>query len=149
MTEARFRELIGEIIHGCGVLEFLTNHSIKQLGKDSRLSNEIITFSFSRRIRILRDLLHERAGLPPETVDSLCDELLEIAKLRNAVAHNPIATDVDDKDASPFIAIVRHKFDLFKLDKITEAELQFIAKRVHEAMQRWFHLLSAPQSSTS
>jgi hypothetical protein len=149
MTEARFRELVGGIIHLCGMLEFMTNRVIKQLGRDSLLSNEIITLSFGRRIKILRDLLRERSPWPPETVDSLCDELSKIAEFRNKVAHNPIATDIDNEDAGPFIAIVRHKFDPFELDKITEAELQLLAKQVQETVQRWLKLSAAPQSSTT
>jgi hypothetical protein len=131
----RFRELIGEIIHSCGVLEFVTNLSIKRLGKDSLLSNEIITLSFVRRIRILRDLLHERTPLRHEEVDSLCDELLEFANLRNAVAHNPIATyDWDNEDAESFI--VRPKFDSSEYNKITEAELQPLPERLRAATHK-------------
>jgi hypothetical protein len=148
MTEDRFRQLIGGIIHVCGVLEFLTNDSIKRLGEDSLLSNEIITLPFQRRIRILRDLLHDRSTWSPETVDSLCNELSEIAKLRNEVAHNPIGTDVDDKNAKPFISVIRHKGDTFEHVQISEAQIQLLANRVHEALQRWLRLFGGESSSS-
>jgi hypothetical protein len=143
MAADRFRELIGGIIHACGALELLTNHAIRSLGKDSLLSREITTLPFRRRIRILRDLLHERTTLRREDVDLLCDELSKIAENRNVVAHNPIATD--DKDRSWCILVVRHKFDPPEVEKVTEADLQLLLKRVGEAMNRLAR--SVPESS--
>src|SRR2546427_4370560 len=92
-----FAELIGKIVHNCGVLEFFTNNSIRALSKanDTPSFDEIISMAFSRRIRILRKLLRKSKILTPE-IDSLLTEILEVAKDRNLVAHNPIASDNKD-----------------------------------------------------
>jgi hypothetical protein len=129
-----FSELIGAIVHGCGTLESLTNQAIKNLGTDSLLASEIITLSFRRRIRILRDLLCERKKLAAQHVDSLCNDLYEIANLRNKVAHNPIAEDIDN--AKSCILVVRNKFDPPQVEKLTEADLQKLLKQIKNATNR-------------
>jgi len=83
-----FPILIGRIIHGCGVLELLTDDMINDLGRDSILSKEIVSLDFGRRINILRELLYERTSLQAEDVDSLCNDLSRIAEDRNIIAHN-------------------------------------------------------------
>src|SRR6266481_4332168 len=117
-----FSELIGAIIHGCGTLESLTNQAIKNLGTDSLLASEIITLSFRRRIRILRDLLCERKKLAAQHVDSLCNDLYEIAK------------DIDN--AKSCILVVRNKFDPPQVEKLTEADLQKLLKQIKNATNR-------------
>jgi chemotaxis protein CheY-P-specific phosphatase CheC len=102
----QFAQLVGAITHGCCSLEMLTNNAIKRLGKDPIFSKEIVTLSWGRRIKILRDLLHDRTKLSREDVNSLCDEISKIAQDRNVIAHNPI---ISDAEKGPAILVVRHK----------------------------------------
>jgi len=134
MKAGRFQELVGQIIHACGLLEWATDLSIKQLGKDPLLVREIVQLTFTRRIKILRELLHERTELSDEDVNSLCAELEEIDNLRNKVAHNPIASvNRPPKDVESFI-LARRKFDPPEEYTISEAELEPLPKRAFVAM---------------
>ena len=142
ITVFQFAELVGMIIHACGSLEMLTNNAIKRLGKDPLVSRKMVKLRFSRRIKILRDLLHDRTKLSREDVDSLCDEFSKIAQDRNVIAHNPI---VSDDEKGPAILVVRHKFDPPQYEKVTEPELQHLLMRVHAAVNRFAQLV--PEST--
>jgi|SRR5215467_149418 len=132
-----FIRLIGAVIHDCGLLELYTNNVIQSLAKDPLRLRKMVALPFRERIKKLRRLLHERKSLPREDVDALCDELSKIAERRNDVAHNPIVSD----DQSSYILVVRYKFDPPKIEKITEAGLRSLLKRLTEAEEKFAELL--------
>jgi hypothetical protein len=131
-----FIRLIGAVIHDCGVLEMLTNDAIKSLAKDPLRSG--FKQPFARRIEILRELLYERTKFPRQDVTLLCKELSEIPKHRNDVAHNPIASD--DQTGS-YILVVRYEFDPPKIEKLTEAWLRSLLKRLREVAEKFTELM--------
>src|SRR4029453_14585129 len=134
-----FMRLIGAVIHNCGLLEMLTNDAIKSLAKDDPLrSRKIIRKPFARRIEILRDLLYEKTKFPRQDVTLLCKGLSEIPKRRNDVAHNPIASD--DQTGS-YILVVRYEFDPPKIEKLTEAGLRRLLKRLKEVAEKFIELM--------
>ena len=141
-----FPQLMGKVIHHCGALELLTNNTIMALGTDPLLASEMVKAPFSRRLPILRRLLEDRSGLPASEVKSLCDELAEIARRRNAVAHNPIVrTDPDDADTE-HIMVVRHGPEHAKVkEEIGREELRALVNRTKEAIVRFSRLV--PEST--
>jgi hypothetical protein len=102
--EPPFAELVGRIIHNCGVLELFTNNTIRALSKDSVLFTEIVRMNFARRVRVLKSLLTRSNLLTPE-LESLFNEILQISQQRNIIAHNPIASDSPEGTGS-YILIV-------------------------------------------
>ncbi len=138
---ASFHELIGMIIHHCGAIELLTNNAINALAKDPLLSTKIIKWPFARRIEVLRELLDDRTQLAKPDVKSLCDELLAIARLRNAVAHNPVADGLANLSA-PFVMVVRHAPQGAKVtEKIARTELEALVNRTNRALVRFAELV--------
>jgi len=143
-----FPELIGKVVHHCGALEFLTNNAIRSLGKDSLLSSEIIKLPFSRRVEVLRELLKQRTKLTVSEVRSLCDDLSNIARERNAVAHNPIVSDNEDGEGSEHIMVIRHTPERAEIKKtITRAELVDLVARTNKALREVARLI--PSSTVS
>jgi len=129
MPIVNFPNLIGKIIHNCGAIELLINRAISALGHDSFLAGEVSRLRLEHRIEILRALLKERAGssLSHPEVDSLCRRLKAVARDRNKIAHNPVASD-DQDGINPYIWVSRSN------EKITESELQLIVTRTRETM---------------
>lgn len=133
MSADAFTILIGSIVHNCGVLELFTDNAIAAFIKDPILVPEIRRFPFARRIEILRTLLlREDQRFDPTKVNALCKDLREIAKERNAVAHNVVYAD-DEHGANQRI-VVRHRSNSAKDRELTQSMLEAILKRVREAM---------------
>jgi hypothetical protein len=133
MSSQSFAELLGNILHDFGVVEFQTNLLIQALGKDSILSDEIVKLNLGRRIKILRRLLHERTQAPEGEIDSVCDDFAKLATERNAIAHNPVATDMDG--SNPHIIDVRQISDLAKGKELSEKDLQDLRERTGKALR--------------
>ena len=95
MDSQNFPELIGQIIHNCGLIEHTTNHLIQCIASDRVLAKEIvyIRLPFERRVKVLRELMLDRTPFSPDEIKSLCKELSDVVKERNDVAHNPIQPD--------------------------------------------------------
>ena len=106
---ADFPTLVGRFIHHCGALEFFTNNAIKAFATDPLLSTDAIESTWHKRIGLLRRLLHERSDVKKNDIKSLCDELDEVRKQRNIVAHNPIVSTEPNGSGTEVILIVRHK----------------------------------------
>ena len=134
----QFSKLVEKINLNCGVLEMLTNLQIHSLGQDSILSKELVTLEFVRRIKVLRQLLHERTKLPAKEIDSLCDYLSRIAADRNVVAHPPVATD-DEHDTNLHI-VGRQPSDFFTGKVFTEKHLNNLYERTREALKIFYAL---------
>src|SRR4030095_2860546 len=92
-TVDEIKECIGAIVCNCGLLEALTNTAIRKLATDEVLIAAILTLEFDRRISVLHRLLKGRTTLPPEKIESFCNELSAIARERNIVAHNPVLSE--------------------------------------------------------
>ena len=137
-----FTQLVGAIIHHCGALELLTNNTITALGTDRLLSSEMVKAPFSKRISLLRRLLRDRTELAPGDVKSLCDELEEVARKRNAVAHNAIAYEDPDKPESACILVVRFgPEDAGVKEEIGREELRSLVDRTNQAIRRFRRLV--------
>ena len=143
MSKDRFPVLIGAIVHNCGALERFTDNTIAALAKDPVLIPEINSRQFSRRIKLLRQLLLQEARFDNEKVHSLCDDLVQIAHRRNDVAHNPIFAD-DERGTNSRI-VVRRKSDPTKVREITEAALEKIRNQTIKTMLDFTRLV--PEAS--
>ena len=136
-----FRTLIGTIIHHCGALELLTNGALAALSRDPLLVEEATQLPLGSRVRILRRLLHGRAGLPPSEVDGLCDALSAIAKRRNEVAHNPIMTS-EPASGTERIVVVRHASTGASIRKeISRDELRSLVNLSRETLETFVRLV--------
>jgi hypothetical protein len=129
---------IGCAIHHCGALEFLVNNAIRTLAKDELLANEVITYSFSKRITLLRKLLKERSSLKPDEITSLCKDLSDISNTRNLIAHNPIVSDSPNL-VGPYILLVRNAPD--KVGKLYAKDVGALVNKSAFVMQRITKLL--------
>lgn len=136
-----FPQLIGIVIHHCAALELDTNNAIMGLSRDSLLASEMVKSPFSRRIAVLRSLLTERTKLPPSEIKSLCDELRDIAKLRNAIAHNPISRDDPQRPESERILVVRHTPGKAQVNEINRNELASLVDRTAATMRKFSELV--------
>ena len=131
-----FVELVGTIIHNCGVLEFFTNNIIRALSTESEYAR-IIWLQFARRIRELRRLLRTK-GLLTDDLISLLQEMRAIADDRNLVAHNPIASD----GTSSYILLVQRTSTFPPdIDRLDSSWLQAMAERSLRARDTFLHLL--------
>jgi len=75
-----------------GALEFVTNYGIYQLGKDELLHDISILMPFTKRLKLLEQLI-ERQVSPPQMKQQLktsCKKMRKLSELRNTVAHNPL-----------------------------------------------------------
>ena len=139
-----FTELVGKVVHHCDILEFFTNNTIRALSKDSILFNEVITQSFSKRVHVLRKLLERSELLTPEH-EALCAEMLEIARQRNIVAHNPIASNTpgDVEGMNSYILAVRHRSESFPPEraKLNRPQLGALVSRSNAAVQDFIRLI--------
>jgi hypothetical protein len=140
MATEPFAELVGRIINNCGALELFTDNTIRALSKDDLLFNEIIDTAFARRIQVVRKLL-KRANRHNSEIESLLNSILELAKDRNLVAHNPIASS-DEQGTDSYVLVVRHKTGFPPgMDKLDRARLEDIAERSRAAMAEFLRLL--------
>ena len=141
-----FPTLIGKFIHHCGVLEFLTNNSIKALSTDPILSSKFIQSSFYNRIFLLRHLLYERSNIGKNEIDTICDELDEIRKQRNIVAHNPILFNKADDNG--MILVIRYKpYEVHHPEKLTKKDIEKLVGQTAELVNKISKLL--PDSTTT
>jgi hypothetical protein len=128
---SRFKELVGEVVSTCGLIEFATNALIDQLGKDRLLGNEIMRLSFDRRIRVLRDLVLDRTNLTADDIEPLCKQLSRIASERNMVAHNPIGTV--GQEATELIIVVRDFSFVPAPKQLNETDVKEILERAQRS----------------
>jgi hypothetical protein len=132
MPIENFPTLIGRFIASCGAIELMINSAIKELSTDLLLAHEICKLRLEPRIEILDKLLKERrTTLSASDLTALSGDLKSIAKDRNAVAHNPIASD-DEQDSNPRILVLRHN----RVQTITEAELESMHERAEKMILR-------------
>ncbi|MBA7581765.1 hypothetical protein ES708_23676 [subsurface metagenome] len=139
---AYFSTLIGKFIHHCGALEFLTNNSIRAFAKDPLLSNDAIKSSWSKRISLLQKLLNDRSNINNNDVNNLCDELDEIRKKRNLIAHNPIVSTKPNGSGTEEILIIRHKPDTAScVNKITKEDVAKLVVQTNKLIRRFASLV--------
>lgn len=141
---ADFPTLIGRFIHHCGALEFFTNNSIRAFSTDPLLSVDAIKSPLYKRIVLLRQLLHDRSDINKDDIDSLCDELDEIRKQRNIVAHNPIVSTKPNESGTEEILVLRYKpAGVTSPDKITEEDVAKLVEQTNQLMIRFAQLIPA------
>ena len=109
MPSETFSQLVGNIFKSFGAIEYRTNRLIQLLTKDDEIlpKEEILKQSFERRIKILSRLL-KRTQVPADEIDSLVENLKDLAKKRNVIAHNPVATNAQ---GNSFIIHIREASD--------------------------------------
>jgi len=142
-----FAGIIGQFIHHCGALELFTNNSIRYTVKDPSLSSKMIKFTWYNRIILLRLLLVDGFNLKQDDVKKLCDELDEIRKKRNQVAHNPILSTKPDGSGTEEILIIRYKNE--KVDVIEKIKKEDIAKLVNQSKALLIKFANMVPSATS
>jgi len=135
----RFSQLVGNIIHNCGVLEFLTIRSIQTLETDPKRADKMLERQFRGRIDELRQLLQAKTGLPAAKINSLCAQLSTVATERNKVAHNPVASD-DKHGTNPRIIVVRRVSDLANGEVLTEEDLTELRELTRDTLRTFQHL---------
>lgn len=141
MTE-NFPTLIGRFIHHCGALEFLTNNSIRAFARDPLLSNDAIKSSWSKRINLLQKLLNDRSNISKNDINNLCDELEEIRKKRNLVAHNPILSTKPNGSGTEEILVIRYKPDAAScINKITKEDVAKLVIHSNKLIKRFTGLV--------
>jgi len=137
-----FSTLIGRFIHHCGALEFLTNNSIKAFATDQVLSAAAIKSPLYKRVVLLRQLLHDRSDINTDDIDSLCDELDEIRKKRNIVAHNPIVSTKPNESGTEEILVLRYKPAGVTIpDKVTKEDVAKLVKQTNQLILRFTKLI--------
>ena len=141
---ADFPTLIGRFIHHCGALEFFTNNSIRAFATDPLLSVDAIKSPLNKRIVLLRQLLHDRSDINRDDIDSLCDELDEMRKQRNIVAHNPIVSTTPDESGMEEILVLRYKpAGVASPDKITKEDVAKLVEQTNQLVKRFAQLIPA------
>ena len=139
-----FQTLLGRFIHHCGALEFFTNNAIKAFATDDLLSTDAIKSPLYSRIALLRKLLHERSNLHVSDIESLCDELDDVRKKRNVVAHNPIVRKDPNQAGTEFILVVRHKPEgVTSPEKMTREEVARLVNQTNKLILRFAKLVPA------
>lgn len=136
-----FPTLIGRFIHQCGALELLINNSIRAYATDSLLSTNAIKSPLYKRIVLLRQLLHERSDIKEDDIDSLCDELDEMRKNRNIVAHNPIVSTTRDGSGTEDILVLRYKPAGVTTDTISMENIAKLVEQSGQLMVRFSKLI--------
>jgi hypothetical protein len=134
-----FPEMIGKIIHNCGVLEFFTNNITRALCDEVTFEKALKT-GFKRRLSILERLLREENKLSPEMA-ALIKEMKKLADDRNVIAHNPIASD-DPEGKNSYILLFRRTSSFPPaMEKRDLAWLENVAMRSREAVSTFNRLL--------
>jgi len=137
-----FTTLIGRFIHHCGALEFFTNNSIRAFAKDPLLSNNLIKSPLYKRIALLRQLLKDRSNIKEDDIDSLCDELDEIRKQRNIVAHNPFVSTKPNGTGTEEILVLRYKPEgVDSPEKLTKKDIIELVEKTKQLMVRFAELI--------
>jgi len=141
---ADFPTLVGRFIHHCGALELFTNNAIKAFATDTLLSTDAIESTWYKRIGLLRRLLEERSNVKKDDIKSLCDELDEVRKQRNIVAHNPIVSTDPNGSGTEAILVVRYKpaRDTIR-EEITREDVARLVKQTNKLMRRFAELVPA------
>lgn len=141
---ADFPTLVGRFIHHCGALEFFTNNAIKAFATDPLLSNDAIESTWYKRIGLLRRLLDERSDVEKYGIKSLCDELDEVRKQRNIVAHNPIVSTEPNGSGTEAILVVRHKPAGVAIpEEITREDVARLVEQSRKLMIKFAELVPA------
>lgn len=141
-----FSTLIGRFIHHCGTLEFFTNNSIRAFATDPLLSTDAIKSSLYKRIVLLRQLLHDRSDINKDDIDSLCNELDEIRKQRNIIAHNPIVSTKPNESGTEEIHIHRYKPAGVSIpSKLTKEDIAKLVEQTNQLIHRFAKLI--PEST--
>ena len=141
-----FSTLIGRFIHHCGALEFLTNNSISAFATDPLLATDAIKSPLYKRIDLLRQLLHDRSDINEDDIDSLCDELDEMRKQRNIVAHNPImSTKPNDPDTEEILVFRFKPVGIISSDKVTKEDVTKLVEQTRKLLIRFVELI--PEST--
>lgn len=140
MLSRDLTQVVGDIIGRCGTVELLINVFIELLGRDSLLIAEITRLPLARRIRVLRGLLLNRTTFSPSEINSLCDDLKNVAEDRNVIAHNPILADNDGGNGRILVNRGKHRsglteFNEGELDRVQEQAVVAIEK-LADAMNR-------------
>lgn len=139
-----FPTLTGKFIHHCGALEFFINNSIRTYATDLLLSTVVIKSSLYKRIVLLRQLLHERSDINKDDIDSLRDELDEIRKQRNIIAHNPIVSTKPNGSGTEEILVFRYKTaGVTSPDRIIMKDVAKLVEQTKLLMIRFTKLIPA------
>ena len=145
---ADFSTLIGRFIHHCGALELLTNNSIRAFATDPLLATDAIKSSLYNRIKLLRQLLHDSSGINKNDIDSLCDELDEIRKKRNIVAHNPILSKNPNDTNTGEILVFRYKpAEITSSYKLTKEDVAKLVEQTRKLLITFADLI--PESTNA
>ena len=137
-----FPTLIGGFIHNCGALELFINNTIRAFATDSLLSANLIKSPLYKRIVLLRQLLHDRSCIGKEVIDSLCNELEEIRKQRNIVAHNPFVSTEPNGTGTEEILVLRYKpVGVDSPDKLTKEDVARLVTKTKDLMIKFTKLI--------
>ncbi len=97
---------------------------------------------------LLRQLLHDRSDINKDDIDSLCDELDEIRKQRNIVAHNPIVSTKPNESGTEEILVLRYKpTGVTSPDKLTKEDIAKLVEQTKQLMIRFVKLI--PESTNT
>lgn len=156
---------IGRLIQNFAAIELQTYWWLRTLGADEAATLKALEWPFKKRVDRVIELIGERvsdASLA-EAFVSLWEEALQLAKLRNALAHNPLIFGWESPDETgppdvigiPDVAHLGSKPRVSQ--KITSAsqlakhinEAHRIASRLFEAIAELdSHLASGPHSES-
>ena len=143
---ADFEKLIGMFIHQCGGLELLTNNCIRAFATDSLLSTDAIKSSFTKRIDLLRKLLHDRSNISKDEINSICDELKKICEKRNIVAHNPIMSKTPNGSGIKEILNLRYSPSEVTIpNKLTKGDISKLLSQTTKLLKKIGELI--PEST--
>jgi len=141
-----FEKLIGMFIHQCGGLELLTNNCIRAFATDPLLSTDAIKSSFTKRIDLLRKLLHDRSDISKDEINSICDELKIICEKRNIVAHNPIMSTKPNGSGIKEILILRYSPSEVTIpNKLTKGDISKLLSQTTKLLKKIGELI--PEST--
>ena len=105
------------------------------------MSTNAIKSPLYKRIVLLRQLLHERSDIKEDDIDSLCDELDEMRKNRNIVAHNPIVSTTRDGSGTEDILVLRYKPAGVTTDTISMENIAKLVEQSGQLMVRFSKLI--------
>lgn len=125
---------IGGLLLNFGFVEFASLQWIDKLSTDKVVREIAIDLPFSRRVAIIRGLVR-RSGMPSagkKAAISLWDEVSDLSKTRNVLAHNPLCfRHVNGKLEAGVINTKRMKgIGPFKLSPVTIADVCRAGSRV-------------------
>lgn len=144
-------ERVGKIILNFSCLEFETYHWLLQMSEQPDRIPEFAAQRFGKRVTKINEYINARGFTQPWKTDALAawSEAVELARLRNRLAHNPIVfawADEVGKGEPDFIGVTEmQSLDLGKgeplLSKIAiEAAIDrvvVLAKRIELLREEW------------